>query len=296
MSSAKIGLRSGTALIRYALVLSVVVGAVLGYWYSATIEQTELPGLRAEIMPEKAFTHYGDPNVFFTDLARIAREEHSDIFVEDSLSSDSVRMVYGAGKYSDQWIAHGYRGLPGSPDVKVVDLSQNPYGDYYWLTLEIAGDSAFQQRVMDYLTAQNIPFQVVEKQALEDFFSGAVGDLMVLLLEFCLALCVIGVILNSRADAVRRVHGYGPFRSAINDLLRASGWVIPLLLSGVLLATVVLAFRASIPSAVQLLKHQMMLIGGALAVSVLAVIVALWLLSQIVTTETLDGKMPEKPH
>ncbi|MDO4630839.1 MAG: hypothetical protein Q4A82_00890 [Corynebacterium sp.] len=272
-----------------------MVGAVLGYWYSATIEQTEVPGLRAEIMPKEALTHYGDPNVFFTDLARIAREEQSDIFVGDHYP-DSGGIVYGAGKYSDRWIAHGYRGLPGSPDVKVMDLSQNPYGDYYWLTLEIAGDSAFQQRVMDYLTAQNIPFQVVEKQTLEHLFSGAVGDFMVLLLEFCLALCVIGVILNSRADAVRRLHGYGLFRSAINDLLRASGWVIPLLLSGVLLATVVLAFRASIPSAVQLLKHQMMLIGGALAVSVLAVIVALWLLRQIVTTEMLAEKMPEKPH
>lgn len=292
MSTGKIGLSSGTALIRYAIILAVLVGAVLSYWSSAANQQFEVPGIRAQLRVTELSAHHSDPTTILNDLTRIARDDRGDILVE--LPSPQGRTAYGAGHHSDQWAQHGYQGLPGTPDVQFVDFAQLPHADYRQV-LELSGSAAFQQHAMEYLDQQGIPFDPLVAQPWQFLlFGSALGDLTFLLAGFCLALCAIGVVLNSHADAVRRLHGYGLLHSAAYELQRASGWMFFALLAVPLSITVVLAFWASVPAALQWLWYQVIFIGLALVLCVVSTIAALWLLRRLSTTDMLAGKLPGK--
>ncbi|MDO4631272.1 MAG: hypothetical protein Q4A82_03185 [Corynebacterium sp.] len=256
------------------------------------MQQLEVPNIRAVIRVQEFSPHQSDPQVVINDLARIAREERGDILVESATLSG--RTVYGAGKNADQWIQNGYRGLPGTPHLEFIDFSQLPHTDYRQ-AIELSGSAAFEKRVTEYLEARDIPIAFLENLHWEMLLRGsALGYLTWLLVGMCLAFCVIGVVLNSHADAVRRLHGYGVLRSGVYELRRAGGTTFWVLVAAVVGVTVVMLFWTSMAVVQQWLYHQLVFIGMSLVACVVGTFGALVLLRQLSVTNMLSGKLPGK--
>lgn len=286
------GSNSGTALIRCALVMAVLVGAVLSYWSSATLEQVMMPGTNAAIRVQTFAKDGSDPAVILSDLNDLARSSGGTIYV--NIPHPEGKTVYAAGTRTDDWITHGYTGILGSPSITVVELSQLPHGDYRQI-LELTGGRDFYGEVSAYLTEHGAQheFMVFQPWTL---FAGvaALGDLTKLLVGFCVALCVIGVMLNSHADAVRRLHGYGIWQSTIHELKRAAGWAAPIMVALVVLGIVGLGLLTNVYSAIQLAIFNALLIGGSLVVCVGSIVLSLIGLRQLSIVSLLAGKLPGK--
>lgn len=287
------GTAAGIAVIRCALALAVVIGGVLAYWASVTGEQSELPGISAALRVESWSDRGTPPEVVLAGLAQVAREEGESIIVE--IPSPAGRTAFGAGGRFDGWIEDGFRGLPGSTQVEARDLAELPHGDYRQV-LELTGGPGFAARVRDALDRQEIAFQPMVSQEWTFLLGGtALGKLVGLLIVFCLALCLIGVILGAHADAVRRLHGFGVWRSTAYVLARAGRGAVSVFLALAGLLTVGCALGTNIASATQLARYEVVFIGGSLVFCVLTLAAGIFGMRLGPVVAALGGKLPGPP-
>ena len=285
------GRYSGFALMRSALGLALVVGAILGFWAAVTNEQLELPGIAAQERVE-TFATSSRHDTVVSDLEALALAQGGEVFVE--IATPVGRTVYGAGSRAEGWMEKGYQGLPGTPDIVVRPLSELPHGDYRQI-FELAGSANFLNSFRNYLDEQGISHRTLVGQQWQYLLFGtALGSIFQLLIGFCFALCVIGVIVNARSDAVRQLHGIGLFESAWCELRRAGQRTVApigVVSLAVLAAT---AWWTNPYSALQWLRFQAVFTGVALAVCALSVIATLWLLRRTSVVALLSGRLPGK--
>lgn len=281
---------SGTALIRCALVLTLLVGTVLSFWASVTSEQMELPGVKSEIRVEEYSGAGIAPDAVLRDLSGLAEKRGGAVYVE--FPSPTGRAVYAAGSNIDDWIQHGYRGLPGSPEITVHKLTELPHTEYRQV-FELKGDQSFRDSFEGYLQNQAIPHEELVSQQWAFLLSGtALGSLAQLLLGFCFALCAIGIILNSRTDAVRRLHGYGLAASCWHELRRAHHRSIAVLAILILAINAGMAWWSNVDSALQWLVYLGVFIGTGLLVCLVSIIASLLLLRAANIIALLGGRLP----
>lgn len=286
-------LTRASSLIRLALVLSVLGGVLLGYWASVINEQTELPGITGVIRVESWAQKEITPQAVLAGLTECARREGETVVVE--IPSPRGRTAYGAGGRFDTWLTHGYRGLWGSTPVSIRQLSDVPHEDYRQM-IGLTGNSSFSREVTSYLDDLGIRYEEMHNQGWVFLFRGTtLGYLSALLAVFCLALCAIGAILGAHADAVRRLHGYGLWRSVSYELVRAGRGLVTVLLVAVALGVCALAFLANVSSALQLLKYLIIFIGVALTLCVIALTVGIAGLRRASVVVLLSGKLPGGP-
>lgn len=281
---------AGSVLLRCAIILSILVGSILGYWASATNEQVELPGVHSQVRIE-TLAETSSPEVL-EELTEIAQASGGDIAVE--IPTPTGRTVYSAGHKSDSWINDGFRGIPGSPHIEAHPLTDLPHGDYRQV-FEFLGDKSLKDEILNYLDTQGIQLEELTSQQWIFLLGGtALGDITKLLLGFCIAFAAIGMILNSHAEAVRRLHGYSLWRSALYELKRASHLSIGILIAAIVIGAAAIAFLANASSALQVLKYQAIFSLLALATTALTVIITLLLMRLAAITPLLGGKLPGK--
>lgn len=280
---------SGTALLRSALCVAVLMGFLLAYWASTTNEQVELPGISAQVRVETLAKHH-QPERVLEDFSAIAHRTGGDIFVE--IPSPKGRTVYGAGPSAEDWINHGYCGLIGAPALEMRNLTDLPHGDYRQV-IELSGGTGLETAVEKYLQEQGIEHEMLRSQEWQFLLGGtAMGSLLQLVLGLCGALCIIGVLLNARAEAVRLLHGYGVLASSWYELRRAAG---AMLLAGC--ATVVGLFCVcggfgNWSSALQLARYTLIFVGVNLTLCAVAVGCTVWFLRRANAVALLAGKLP----
>lgn len=240
---------TGGVLIRCALALAVVLGSVLGLWASAASEQAKLPNAGYALRVEKLSPTEPDRGEILRKLSSIALRQGEDVFVE--VPTPGGRTVYAAGAAAEKWLVSGYRGIPGSPRTEVKPLSELPHADYRQV-LELSGNSDFRDRITQFLADEDIQYAAMENQLWATLLVGtSLGDSLPLLFGFCAVLCVIASILNSRAEAIRTLHGFYLSESTGSELRRAAGKTIPILLALVLAANLVVALLTNRFSALQ---------------------------------------------
>lgn len=283
---------SGTALLRFALVLALLVSGVLSYWASVANEQVELPGIASALRVETYADDATSPEHIIDDLSRLAEEERGSIYVE--IPSLEGRTAYVAGKHARAWLEDGYRGLPGATAVDIRPFSDLPHKDYRQV-LEVSGGSGFVGSVENYLQQHGIGNKALSSQRWAFLFAGtSLASAAQLLLGFCFGLSLLGIMLNSRNDAVRRLHGYTLIRSCWYELRQASRRaLVPAI--GVLIAiNIALGLWVSPVSYLQWLKYQALFTLVALAACVIAVIFTLFLLRRATIGALLRGQLPGK--
>ncbi|MBP3089137.1 hypothetical protein EML15_08270 [Corynebacterium sp. sy017] len=283
---------SGTILIRCALFLALLLGAILGYWASTTMEQEGLPGVNAVVSVRSLAKTQKQPEQVLEDLSQIARQHRASLMVQ--FPDPQGRIVYGAGGKLDVWHKNGYRGLPGTPSTVVKELTDIPHEEYRQM-FELSGSKKFHEAVFAYLDNQGISHQQYPLTEWTFLLTGtALGELTALLLVFCIAFCLIGVILNAHADSVRALHGFGLWRSAQYELHRAFSKSVLIIAVCVVACAGVFAALSNSQSAIQLAHYQAIFVGIALCACVLSVWLGLCALRCASIVSLLSGKLPSK--
>lgn len=284
---------TGTVLIRSALSLTVVLGSLLGLWASAASEQAKLPNANYALRIEKLSEKQPDRGVVLQNLGGIALQNGENIFIE--IPTPSGKTVYAAGAAAEKWISAGYRGIPGSPTIAVKPLTELPHADYRQV-LELSGNSDFRGKIKNSLDSSGIKYTTMENQLWSVLLIGtSLGDAIPLLLGFCAALCTIGSILNSRAEAIRTLHGFRQIESTSFEIRHAAGRLVPIFLSSVLISNILVALWANIFSALQWFIFQSIIIGGAFAVCALCTLSTQYLLRRLSIPPLVAGKLPVWP-
>lgn len=289
-SGTRTSVSTGSVLLRCAIILAITVGSILGYWAAAINEQIELPGIKNQIQATSLSST--EPKVVLQTLTDIAKNHNGEIVVE--IPTPSGRTIYAGGANSDEWLQEGYQGIPGSPTIEVHPLASLPHLDYRQV-LELIGTDSFKDDVIRYLDSQNIQHEELVSQGWIFLLQGtAIGDMTKLLLGFCIALASTGMILNSHAEAVRRLHGYRLLDSILHEIKRASHVSQAALVILVLLCLWGIAIYSNATSALHVLKFQSVFILTSLTTTCIALAGTLILLRAFPISLLLAGKLPGK--
>ncbi|WP_448854192.1 hypothetical protein [Corynebacterium frankenforstense] len=147
-----------------------------------------------------------------------------------------------------------------------------------------------------YLETLDIDFTVMVAQEWAFLLSGtALGSLAALLLVCCLGLCSIGALLNTRDDAVRRLHGHGLLRSAGRSLARAGGAVVPSPAVTAGVAIILAGCGTNWLSAGQWASNSLLISGVGLGVCAGTVTAAFAVLRRVRIVPVLAGRVASAP-
>lgn len=287
---------NGTQMLRCALVLAVILGAVLGFWASSTNEHSELPGVKS-VVQVQSWGQHGQQDALpaaqiLGDLGRIATHHGAKILVE--VPSLDGRVAYVAGEGAGAWQRDGLRGLPWGPNIEVRPLNQLPHGDYRQM-FELTGGKEHLREVRAYLDAHGVKYQVPSNQLWTFLLAGtALGKVAALVIGIGFALAFIGIVLNSHTDAVRRLHGVGLVSRVKAEFAAAGRGAVPMAIVAVAVLDGVLWGYSNAASAQQLVLFQSVFIGIALVACVLALFVGLFVLKIAPVVQLLKGKLPAR--
>lgn len=287
---------SGTHLTRSALVLAIIFGAILGFWASSTSEHSEIPGVKSvvQIQSWTQNSHKADLHTeqLLGDLSEIAADHKAEILVE--IPTLKGRTVYAAGHNANRWQQEGYRSLPGSPSVEVQPLNKLPHGDYRQM-FELTGGKDFLHAITSYLDDHGVQYLIPQNQQWTFLLEGtALGKLSTLTIGVGFALSFIGIVLNSHAEAVRRLHGIGIIGRVKAEVFTAGRNVIPVTIATVVAVDVTLWICSNTASVQQLALFQAMFIGVALVACIVAIFFGLIMLKIASVVQLLKGKLPVK--
>ncbi|MCF4007113.1 hypothetical protein L1O03_07995 [Corynebacterium uropygiale] len=282
----------GSVLIYCAVCMAVVVGVLLGWWAATTLQQEEYPGVRSSLAFQ-TWAQSGRPSEeILRDLEGLARAHGESLFVE--IPTPEGRTVYGAGPAVDQWMHTPYRGFPGTPALRFAPLTDLPHGEYRQI-FELTGGEDFRAAVEDYARAQGIPTTALQSQTGAYLLSGtALGTLLTLTVGFCVAVGFIGVLVDARADAVRRLHGSSWWRSVAHVLAHGAGRLYAILAGALVLLVLTTVLLTNAASTLQWLEWSGVFVGVALAATIIAVALGVALIRCESTTALLAGRLPAR--
>lgn len=265
---------------------------MLSYWATVSLQQEELPGIRAQLRVETFADTTKDPNQVLEELSSLAESHGGSMYVE--LPSPDGQRVYGAGEEASRWIAGQYRSLPGVPQREAHPLVDLPHADYRQM-VEFSGSAKLVEETQSYFDSRGVKYEVAQDQRWAFLLSGtALGSLFQLLLSFCLAMCVIGAVLNMRSDAIRNLHGYSLTRSCAYEVQRASGSWVVFVLAALIGISLGVACWAGTKTAVQWLYYFGIFAGSALIVCGVSMFGAFFALRRTDLVAALDGRFPAR--